>query len=140
MKKLIDLNSYEIIERMKKICNVHTDKELADFVGVQSAAINKWRTRNSVSFEALFCISENFNVTIDWLLHGKEKSSELASDARMALLAFNDLDDRKKLEAIAFMTGLKTSSSQTGTITQHVSGSKNNVVGNGHIRIEKNDA
>ncbi|HHP2716047.1 TPA: helix-turn-helix domain-containing protein, partial [Haemophilus influenzae] len=106
---------------------------------VPASTLSNWKTKNSMPLEVIAEFAQKNNSDLNWLVFDQEKSSELASDARMALLAFNDLDDRKKLEAIAFMTGLKTSSPQTGAITQHVSGSKNNVVGNGHIRIEKND-
>ncbi|CBY80379.1 chromosome partitioning protein ParA [Haemophilus influenzae biotype aegyptius] len=123
MENRIDLNSYEIIERMKKICNVHTDKELATVIGIQPPSVNKWKVRNLVPLGPLLIISNQFSVSLDWLIFGCA-SNDLSTHEKLALIAFNDLDDHKKLEAIAFMTGLKTSSSQTGAITQHVSGSK----------------
>lgn len=128
-----------IIERMKNEVGLKNNKDLAELLRVPASTLSNWKTKNSMPLEVIAEFAQKNNSDLNWLVFDQEKSSELASDARMALLAFNDLDDRKKLEAIAFMTGLKTSSPQTGAITQHVSGSKNNVVGNGHIRIEKND-
>ncbi|QPB43042.1 helix-turn-helix domain-containing protein [Rodentibacter haemolyticus] len=133
MKERLDLNSYEIIERMKKICDVHTDKELASIIGIQPPSVNKWKTRNLVPLEPLLLVSNRFNVSIDWLLHGQQVN-ELTTHEKLALIAFNDLDDRKKLEAIAFMTGLKNS---PVSISQTINGSENNVVGNGDIHINK---
>lgn len=128
-----ELNSYEIVERMKKVSKSHSDKELADIVGVKPPSLAGWKNRNSVPFEALFFIAENFNVSIDWLLHGQH-INELTTHEKLALIAFNDLDDRKKLEAIAFMTGLKNSPT---SISQTIHGSENNVVGNGDIYVNK---
>lgn len=54
----------------------------------------------------------------------------------MALIAFNDLDERGKVDAIAYMSGIKN---KVASISQTVQGSSNNVVGNGNIHIVKKE-
>lgn len=132
MQKETELNSYEIIERMKKIYNVHSDKELAVAIGITPPNINKWRNKNSVSFDVILKTSRHFNVSIDWLLLGDDTKNKLSTQEKMALIAFNDLDERGKVDAIAYMSGIKN---KVASISQTVQGSSNNVVGNGNIHI-----
>ncbi|KAA6209295.1 helix-turn-helix domain-containing protein [Avibacterium paragallinarum] len=136
MREGRELNSYEIIERMKKICVVHSDKELAEIIGIAAPNINKWRSKNSVPFDPILKIANTYDVSIDWLIYGKNVDAELSTHEKMALLAFNDLDEREKLESIAFMTGMKN---KVISISQTVHGSANNVVGNGNIHITRGE-
>lgn len=131
MKNPIEINSSEIVDRMKKISNVFQDKELAEILGLTAASIVSWKKRNTIPLENLIKISNQFNVSVDFLLWG-EQTEQLSTQEKMALIAFNDLDERGKVDAIAYMSGIKN---KVASISQTVQGSSNNVVGNGNIHI-----
>ncbi|KGQ25081.1 hypothetical protein JP33_07370 [Gallibacterium anatis CCM5995] len=131
MKNPIEINSSEIVDRMKKISNVFQDKELAEILGLTAASIVSWKKRNTIPLENLIKISNQFNVSVDFLLWG-EQTKQLSTQEKMALIAFNDLDERGKVDAIAYMSGIKN---KVASISQTVQGSSNNVVGNGNIHI-----
>ncbi|WIM82948.1 helix-turn-helix domain-containing protein [Gallibacterium anatis] len=133
MKNPIEINSSEIVDRMKKISNVFQDKELAEILGLTAASIVSWKKRNTIPLENLIKISNQFNVSVDFLLWG-EQTEQLSTQEKMALIAFNDLDERGKVDAIAYMSGIKN---KVASISQTVQGSSNNVVGNGNIHIIK---
>lgn len=126
MKDNTEINSYEIIERMKKISNVFQDKELAEVLGLTAASIVSWKKRNTIPLENLIKISNLFNTSVDFLLWGKEQQS-LSTHEKMALLAFNDLNERQKLNAIAYMTGLHQESGKQPAIVQTANGDNNNL-------------
>lgn len=107
MQNLCEINSSEIMDRMKKILGVAQDKELAQIVGIKSSSISNWKKINSIPFETLFKFSQTYKVSIDWLSTGKEQPPTLATDEKMMLLAFNDLDERGKLQALSLVSGLK---------------------------------
>lgn len=135
MKNTIEINSSEIVDRMKKISNVFQDKELAEILGLTAASIVSWKKRNTIPLENLIKISNQFNVSVDFLLWG-EQTEQLSTQEKMALIAFNDLDERGKVDAIAYMSGIKN---KAASISQTVQGSSNNVVGNGNIHIVKGE-
>lgn len=135
MKNPIEINSSEIVDRMKKISNVFQDKELAEILGLTAASIVSWKKRNTIPLENLIKISNQFNVSVDFLLWG-EQTEQLSTQEKMALIAFNDLDERGKVDAIAYMSGIKN---KAASISQTVQGSSNNVVGNGNIHIVKKE-
>lgn len=129
------LNSLEIMDRMKKISNVSSDKGLAEILGIAPQSITKWKNNDLVPFEQILKIANTYDISIDWLIYGKNASNELSTHEKMALLAFNDLNERQKLNAIAYMTGLHQESEKQPAIVQTANGDGNNLVGNGNIHI-----
>lgn len=129
------LNSLEIMDRMKKISNVSSDKGLAEILGIAPQSITKWKNNDLVPFEQILKIANTYDISIDWLIYGKNASNELSTHEKMALLAFNDLNERQKLNAIAYMTGLHQESGKQPAIVQTANGDGNNLVGNGNIHI-----
>lgn len=113
-----------IIERMKQAISVREDKELALSLNVQAGTLSKWKTRNSLPIETLLEFAEHYQISVEWLIYGRS-SQQLDTAQQMALLAFNALDEKKKLEAIAFMSGLKNAQPNSG-INLTANGSGNN--------------
>ncbi len=122
------LNSLEIMDRMKKISNVSSDKGLAEILGIAPQSITKWKNNDLVPFEQILKIANTYDISIDWLIYGKNASNELSTHEKMALLAFNDLNERQKLNAIAYMTGLHQESRKQPAIVQTANGDGNNLV------------
>ena len=129
------LNTELVIERMKNAVGLKNNKELAAFLQMPASTLSNWKSKNSMPLEVVADFAQKENLDLNMLVFGQEKESSLAADLKIALLAFNDLNDRQKLDAIAFMMGLKTQSASA--ISHTVNGSENNFVTNGNIHISK---
>lgn len=128
------MSNSEIIERMKSIAGMKEDQDLAKFFDIGKSTIANWRRGTAISLNNIMSFAQFYNVATDWLLFGKE-SSTLATDEKMALLAFNDLDDRQKMEAIAMMSNLKNGSTNA---LQSINGDGNTLAGR-DVNIKNSD-
>lgn len=101
--------SEKILQRMRQALNVETNKELSHLIKTREQTVSGWKTRNTIGFDSLIKVIEltDNKVTLDWLVFGKEKPAELSTHERMALIAFNQLSDEKKLQALKMMDELK---------------------------------
>lgn len=99
------MNNTEIIERMKIIAAVKEDQELAEILNIKKSTISNWKRGTAISIAYFSFLSQKYDADLNWLLTGMEKVQELSTHEKMALIAFNDLDERQKLNAIAYMTG-----------------------------------
>ncbi|TGZ98133.1 chromosome partitioning protein ParA [Rodentibacter pneumotropicus] len=108
-----NLDSYSILERMKSFLNIRNDEDLGIELGKEpekaATAVRNWRSRNNLPFEVIIEFAKVHNLSLDWLIF-EHKENQLDTAQQMALTAFNALDDQKKVEAIAFMSGLSQSS------------------------------
>ncbi|MBR4498268.1 MAG: helix-turn-helix domain-containing protein [Bacteroidales bacterium] len=71
-------NKELIINRLKEANNFHTDKELADFLGISKTTISNWYRRNTIDFELV--LSKCEHIDINWLLFGKNNSTHVISE------------------------------------------------------------
>ncbi|KYL10078.1 hypothetical protein AC568_04560 [Mannheimia haemolytica] len=95
-------------------------KELGEALSLKRGAVSNWNVRQSIPFEVLLKVAEEKNVSLDWLVYGKEKQHQLDTSERMLLTAFADLDDSQKMQAVLFLGNLASSNSmvQGGSIQQ----------------------
>ncbi len=56
---------------MKRLLDVHKDRELADYLGVAPNTISNWRARGSVPFEMCAKVAEREHASVDWLVTGR---------------------------------------------------------------------
>lgn len=98
----------EILTRMRKVYDFNSNRELAEYLAVKETTVSNWKARKSIPFEILLRVSSENNISLDWLVYGEEKNkAEQHSTAeRMILEAFNDLDDRQKMQAVLFVGNL----------------------------------
>ncbi|MCK3655779.1 hypothetical protein A4G19_08420 [Pasteurellaceae bacterium Macca] len=122
---MIFFDSSLIIEQIKNLEGIKSDKDLAQICGVPTSTLSNWKNRNAFPLSVILNFSEKHNVSLDWLITGQDKHS-LDAMQQLVLTAFNSLEDKKKLEAIAFMTGLGSNSQSNG---QTVHGNVQNLVG-----------
>lgn len=71
-------NKELIINRLKEANNFHTDKELADFLGISKTTISNWYSRNALDFELV--LSKCEHIDINWLLFGKNSSTQVNTE------------------------------------------------------------
>lgn len=132
-----ELNVSLIIERLKFEFNEKTDKGLCEELEIPTQTISNWKKRNSIPFEVLFDISQKYNLSLDWLTTGKEKTQALKATEKMLLTAFNELDDKQQLQAVVFVGNLAQgggASGQSGSIMT-VNNSQADNIANGSITI-----
>jgi len=57
-----------ILNRIKDVKNLSSDKELAIFLGITTQSLSNWKSRNTIDYETVFtkCVDVNLN----WLLSG----------------------------------------------------------------------
>lgn len=91
-----------------------SQKELAENIGVSRGNVGDWESEKSKpGADALFSISQFFNVTADWLLSGKESGARISeqtpniSPSDIELLAkIHQLTDPEKLKIEGMIDGL----------------------------------
>ncbi|KGQ55826.1 chromosome partitioning protein ParA [Gallibacterium anatis] len=118
-----------LFQRMKGVANVSEDQELAEVLGVTKGTFSNWRKKaETIRFINVFNFAINYQVDFYWLFTGIKKEQALSTHEKMALLAFNDLNERQKLNAIAYMTGLHQESGKQPAIVQTANGDSNNLI------------
>ena len=91
----------DILDRISKLLGNREQQELTNYLGLKKTAFSDWKSGKSNSYRKyLIEIAEFFNVSIDFLVYGKEKSSssELSEEEQECLSVFRELtrDDQMK--------------------------------------------
>ncbi len=60
----------EILDSIKDLKNIKTDKELADVLGVAQSTLTTWRQRKNVPYETLFQFCVSNDIDFVWLITG----------------------------------------------------------------------
>lgn len=87
----------DILDRISALLDNREQQELTDFLKLKKTAYSDWKAGKSKSYRKyLIEIAEFFDVSIDYLVYGKEKSSpsiELTDDEQELLTYYNMLND-----------------------------------------------
>lgn len=79
-------------------------KELTKYLGLNSVAFSEWKSGKSKSYRKyLIEIADFFNISIDYLVYGKEKNSStdnLSENEREMLDVFSKFNDREQIKLI----------------------------------------
>lgn len=66
----------DVLDRITMLLGNRDQKELTDYLGLKSVAFSEWKNGKSKSFRKyLIEISEFFNVSVDYLVYGKETAA-----------------------------------------------------------------
>ena len=94
----------DILDRISKLLNGREQRELTDFLGIKSVAFSEWKSGKSKSYKKyLIEIADFFNVSIDYLVYGKEINSiqdSLSEDEKRLLNMYSQLTDIEKGEIL----------------------------------------
>ena len=126
-----------IIERMKEVLGKENDKALIEELGVAQTTFSNWKNRNNMPIDMILTFAQNHNLSLDWLIYGKDKTQALKATEKMLLTAFNELDDKQQLQAVVFVGNLAQggeASGQGGSIMT-VNNSQADNIANGSITI-----
>ena len=100
----------DILDRISKLLNGREQRELTDFLGIKSVAFSEWKSGKSKSYKKyLIEIADFFNVSIDYLVYGKEINSiqdNLSEDEKRLLNMYSQLTDIEKGEILGEMKNI----------------------------------
>lgn len=82
----------DILDRISNLLGAREQRELTNYLGLNAVAFSEWKSGKSKSYRKyLIEISEFFNVSIDYLVYGKESYSNAEfSDNKQELLNLYD--------------------------------------------------
>lgn len=93
----------DMIDRIKSL---NPNKNL-DFLGYSASTISTWKTKNTFpKGDDLINIATQLNVSVDWLLTGKEFENKLSDNELELLSNFRLLDDHDKNSMLLMMEAL----------------------------------
>ena len=108
----------EIVERIKDLCIAEniTIKELERIIQISNGSIRHWNEKTP-SVERVLLVADHFNVSLDWLVTGKE-SENLTPEEKLLVDHYRRADDRGKRSimrtAESESTELESSTSKLG--------------------------
>lgn len=94
----------DILDRISMLLGNREQKELTKHLGLNSVAFSEWKSGKSKSYRKyLIEIADFFNISIDYLVYGKEKNSStdnLSENEREMLDVFSKFNDREQIKLI----------------------------------------
>ena len=67
----IELNTDDIIGRMKEVMNLTTDAQLSRALGTSNKNVSSWRKRNHVPYDDVLMVALNNGTSMEYILTGK---------------------------------------------------------------------
>ena len=56
-----------VIDKIKQIANLKSNADLARLLNISYNTLNTWIKRNSIPFNVITCVSQEFNISLNWL-------------------------------------------------------------------------
>lgn len=69
-------NLSEIINRIKQKFELKSDTQVAKLLNVEQNTLSSWKKRDKIPYEKLDELALNNNISIEWILSGKERDSK----------------------------------------------------------------
>lgn len=84
----------DILDRITVLLDGKDQKELTEYLGLKNVAFSEWKSGKSKSYRKyLIEIANFFNVSIDYLVYGKESTGAVSDDVRELLSYYSNLSD-----------------------------------------------
>lgn len=94
----------DILDIISMLLGNREQKELTKYLGLNSVAFSEWKSGKSKSYRKyLIEIADFFNISIDYLVYGKEKNSStdnLSENEREMLDVFSKFNEREQIKLI----------------------------------------
>lgn len=94
-----DVLVLDILDRISLLLGNRDQKELTSYLKLNNVAFSEWKSGKSKSYRKyLIEIAKFFDISIDYLVYGKEKSSptDLTADEQELLTYYKNLTEREK--------------------------------------------
>ncbi len=72
----VQLDNPAILARMRSVCKVEKDADLARYLGETTSAVSSWKNATYPPFNACYTVSKKAGVSMEWLLTGNDISFE----------------------------------------------------------------
>ena len=83
-----------ILDRIIALLGDADQKQLTDYLELKKTAFSDWKSGKSNSYRKyLVEIADYFNVSLDYLVYGKESTNTLSDDVKELLTYYNNLSD-----------------------------------------------
>lgn len=69
-------NLSEIINRIKQKFELKSDTQVAKLLNVEQNTLSSWKKRDKIPYEKLDQLALNYDISIEWILSGKERDSK----------------------------------------------------------------
>lgn len=74
-----------IIEKLKKLLNYHTDKQLSDYLGVSTAVLSNWKRRDTIQFKVIIEKFSDYN--LDDILYDEKPNKQIVVENKQDKIA-----------------------------------------------------
>lgn len=101
-------------EQLIYLCKKHDEKPtpLIKKLGYSAGNIQQWKNGASVNSEILIAVANHFNVTIDYLLTGKQENEKLTEEEQELLSLYRSLTEKEKGKAEILLEQLAEESAE----------------------------
>lgn len=82
------ISASDLIDRMKEVYDCRSDRQLAEYVGVEARLFERWRARNTFHKEVVFAVAAEKGTSINHLLFGQPGSVVSAQLAEAEMETF----------------------------------------------------
>ena len=79
-RKKTELNTKQILHRVGMIIGTDENVRIAEALGVAAQVCTNWKTRNTIPWVELFEFSQRVDISLDWLITGREKSGAFGAN------------------------------------------------------------
>lgn len=91
----------DILDRIQLLLGSGDQKALTDYLGLKKTAFTDWKSGKSNSYRKyLIEIAKFFNVSIDYLVYGKECTNQLSDNQRTLLSCFQILNHDDQIKVV----------------------------------------
>ena len=98
----------KFIDRIETLLEERNEKgtHLADSIGIKNQSFSDWKKRGTIpAADIVLKIADYFNVSIDWLLTGKDKAG-ITPDESELLCKYNSLQPHNKNAVLTLLNAL----------------------------------
>lgn len=99
----------EILERMRTVCGVKTDRELAKILHISaSSVISSWKSRGRKPYAECEFLAAEMGISMDWLLTGKgpikrgapPQAEEISRATKMLIKLMRDMSEEEQEQVL----------------------------------------
>lgn len=73
----VQLDNPAILTRMRRVCKVDKDADLARYLDETTSAVSSWKNATYPPFNACYTVAQKTGVSMEWLLTGNDSVSQI---------------------------------------------------------------
>lgn len=88
----------KIIQRLYEKLGIIKDSEFCKKFNITPSTVSSWRNRNSIPYEKIIEITQNANLSLDYVLNGKEIKEYETKNHKKEILEILENSSNKEIE------------------------------------------